>query len=654
VKEEQTLPAPSCTTKTIYLTIDQQQKGEIMKRFINLFIGLVIMLGVFAPVTANGGPITLWAQLPGGDFGTVSFVGNWIMADDFEFMVAATIGQVEFWSTTPGPVEVHVEFYANTTDGSGYAIPGGAALYSDISTSTGTLEDISVCSQTHCTYRHTLVLDTPLLLEPGHYWVSIYGTTELVLSFDANVTLNSMARWYLGSWSSANRNLAFRLLEAPRICPISVEVTNTANAGAGSLRQALVDVCAGGTITFNASLSGAEIALDPGEQLTLANNVTIDGSALLTRVKVTAVFAGRVFWVNPGVTAMLNGLRISNGYTAGNGAGIYNQGSLAVYNSLFFNNDVLGDGGAIYNTGSLLLVNSTLDQNNAGGCGAAIYNTGNVEVTNSSINENIAFFGGGIYNNGGTLTVNNTSINGNNAGITGGGLYNVSSVTVTVRNSTLAGNFASAGAGIHNESGSMTVTGSTLSQNYTNDPNGNGGGILNGPGAVMTVANTTLAGNIADYLGGGIYNRGTLTLKNSTLSGNSASASNGGGLANYAGTLHMANTIIANSTSGGDCISVSGATIPANLNNLVEDGSCTASLSGDPMLAALADNGGPTWTMALLEGSPAIDAGDDATCAAAPVSGKDQRGVTRPQGAHCDIGAYEKIQVTIYLPMIFR
>jgi predicted outer membrane repeat protein len=143
--------------------------------------------------------------------------------------------------------------------------------------------------------------------------------------------------------------------------------------------------------------------------------------------------------------------------------------------------------------------------------------------------------------------------------------------------------------------------------------------------------------------GGGIYNSGTLTVTNSTFSGNSAVTS-GGGIYNT-GTLNYSNTIIANST-GGDC-TLNAGSIGTNTTNLVEDGSCSASLSGDPSLGALADYGGPTQTMALQSGSLAIDAGDDATCAAAPVNNLDQRGVTRPLDgngdgtATCDVGAYE-------------
>jgi len=103
--------------------------------------------------------------------------------------------------------------------------------------------------------------------------------------------------------------------------------------------------------------------------------------------------------------------------------------------------------------------------------------------------------------------------------------------------------------------------------------------------------------------------------------------------------MHLRNTIIANSPSGGDCANI--GTIATNLNNLIENGSCSPALTGDPLLSPLGSYGGATQTFALLPGSPAIDAGDSASCAAAPVSNLDQRGLARAIGASCDIGAFE-------------
>ena len=233
--------------------------------------------------------------------------------------------------------------------------------------------------------------------------------------------------------------------------------------------------------------------------------------------------------------------------------------------------------------------------------------------------------GGGIFNSGGTVSVTNSTFSGNSTNSNtndhhGGGLYNTGILNVT--NSTFSGNNSvGAGGGIDNE-GTLTVTNSTFSGNHAD--NLFGGGIVNG----------------------NVVNNATLNLINSTFSGNTAAG--GGGIWNSSGTLNFANTIIANS-SPSDCFN--GDTIGTNKNNLVRDGSCSANgvnfKTGDPVLGSLANNGGPTQTMALLGGSPAIDAADDATCAAAVGSptfgagGKDQRGVTRPQGPHCDIGAFE-------------
>ena len=137
----------------------------------------------------------------------------------------------------------------------------------------------------------------------------------------------------------------------------------------------------------------------------------------------------------------------------------------------------------------------------------------------------------------------------------------------------------------------------------------------------------------ASAFGGGIHNYTyfSLTIVNSTFSNNSAMKS-GAGIYNYNwSTLNYVNTIVANSSSGGDCVNL--GALGLNTDNLVEDGSCAASLSGDPKLDPLTNNGGSTQTMALLPGSLAINAGDDTNCPAT-----DQRGIVRPQRGHCDIG----------------
>ncbi len=310
---------------------------------------------------------------------------------------------------------------------------------------------------------------------------------------------------------------------------------------------------------------------------------------------------------------------------------------------------------AVTSTGNLTLDSLTVRNAYCDGCGQAgtygygggIFNyEGTVTVTNSTLSGNKAYVGGGIYNYG-TLTVMDSTLSGNSGGFgisSGGGIYNDGG-TLTLTNSTLSGNIADQGGGIYNDLGTLTLTNSTLSGNsatstyYTYSE---GGGIFNHSGT-LTVTNSTLSGNSATSEGGGIFNQwGALALTNSSISGNSAT-SRGGGIISYLGTLNYANTIIANSPDGGDCYNDSGI-INTSTNNLVEDGSCSASLSGDPLLGPLADNGGPTQTMALLPGSPAIDAGDDTVCEDVnTVNNLDQRGVTRPQGSHCDVGAYEKM-----------
>ena len=246
-------------------------------------------------------------------------------------------------------------------------------------------------------------------------------------------------------------------------------------------------------------------------------------------------------------------------------------------------------------------------------------------------------FGGGIYNDGGTVTITNSTISDNSAGDWGGGILSRDS-TLTITNSTIRDNSANNfGGGIFSRNSTMTITYSTISGNSAKD-----GGGISSDGKVVTITNGTISGNSANKDGGGIWNGSTLTLINSTINGNSSNTSGGGIFSHPLGTVTITNTIVGSNPTGGDCT----GSITSGSHNIDSDGTCVTDgvnndITADPLLDPLQNNGGPTLTHALLPGSPAIDAGHDAVCAAPPVNGVDQRGVSRPQGEACDIGAYE-------------
>ncbi|MEX1023243.1 MAG: choice-of-anchor Q domain-containing protein, partial [Dehalococcoidia bacterium] len=238
-----------------------------------------------------------------------------------------------------------------------------------------------------------------------------------------------------------------------------------------------------------------------------------------------------------------------------------------------------------------------------------------------------------------------------------GGAIQVGNANVTVIDSTLRDNSAEEGGAIFvgGVMASLTIRGSTFSGNDADDDFGLGFGGAIGiedAGSPVVISNSTFTGNTAGR-GGAVYVRPgeTAELTNVTITGNSAAGQGGGIRVDAGGAVNLTNTIIANNTAptGPDCV----GTVTSVNNNIIEDPSdCTvagagAVINADPFLGLLASNGGPTQAHALLTGSPAIDAGDNAACAAAPVNGVDQRGITRPQGATCDIGAYEALQISI-------
>ena len=352
-----------------------------------------------------------------------------------------------------------------------------------------------------------------------------------------------------------------------------------------------------------------------------------------------------------------NAGRGGNGGTGGNGGGIFNQGTLTIHGGSVSGNSAGtggvggegggggrgGNGGAAITTAGGNGGNGGAGGNSGGGgqggSGGGIYNVGTLTIDIMTIDSNTAGQdglpgnggAGGAGGVGGTGSPSGSDGSAGFAGTTGdsgspgdcGGLCNETSGIVTLRNSTINGNHGWFGGGILN-SGSLTVVNSTVSQNDASGPlsSGWGGAILNA--GTSTLTNTTIAENIASEVTGGISSSGSMEMRNSIISKN---------LTREVGFSVNCSLLSPITTLG---------------HNLDGDGSCELAGVGDiagldPLLGPLQDNGGPTFTHALLPGSPAIDAGNPAT----PGSGgnaceaTDQRGVSRPQGARCDIGAFE-------------
>ena len=248
------------------------------------------------------------------------------------------------------------------------------------------------------------------------------------------------------------------------------------------------------------------------------------------------------------------------------------------------------------------------------------------------------------------LTISSGRVTGNGAGIlhdgTGGLVLDQVAVTDNVANPP-AGTASGGGGLYHGVAGaSLTVLDSTIARNTaTIGGTAGGGGGIHVNGVNATITNTTISGNQLNVAGSatssggaGYYaDDGGGSINNVTIAQNTAPGLPGGGIFNRAlvGGVVLSNTIVANNSS--NC----SGPITSNGNNLENTNTCNLTGGGDlpstpAPLAALADNGGPTPTHRLPPESPAIEAGDDGTC-----EGADQRGVSRPQGNDCDIGAYE-------------
>ncbi len=214
-----------------------------------------------------------------------------------------------------------------------------------------------------------------------------------------------------------------------------------------------------------------------------------------------------------------------------------------------------------------------------------------------------------MFINSGDVTLSNSTITGNSVGKNGGGIYNAG--TLIIDKSTISNNstFRGAGGGGIWNSQTLTMTNSTISGNRTG---GNGGGLLT---TSASITNSTISGNLAESNGGGIWNSQTVTITNTTVAKNSALAFGGGGIWNN-GTFRSRNSIIGDNTAPNSpdfngILTSLGFTLIENTSGTSVRGTSTGNVIGeDPMLAPLADNGGPTQTHLLLFGSPAIDKGN--------------------------------------------
>ncbi len=358
-----------------------------------------------------------------------------------------------------------------------------------------------------------------------------------------------------------------------------------------------------------------------------------------------------------------NGNTVIEENAAQSGGGFALEDVAAISTTVVRGNAATVSGGGIYITGSLTLTGSTIEHNSAILAGGGIYvdaTASSATVSTSTIVDNTAITdGGGVYNLSESLTVIDSALRGNQStNGPGGGLYNAGGVILA--GSTIDRNSAgSSGGGLFTRGGAA-LGGTTVSENVSLA--GLGGGIAN-EGA-LTGTHVSVVTNTASS-GGGVSNVGELSLVNATISGNSASVNGGGvytgvgadtelssvtaafndaaagaNITNESGVVTVTNTILAGGSGGSNCL---GAVTSAG-NNSDDGRSCSLTGDGDlqdadARLGPLQDNGGATLTHALMAGSAAIDQGLATGC---PLD--DQRRVGRPQGAACDIGAFEKEQ----------
>ena len=434
-----------------------------------------------------------------------------------------------------------------------------------------------------------------------------------------------------------------------------------------TLRDAALAALDGDTINFDASIS--LITLAGGTVETTAVNIIGPGASSLTITTTAAAGSYDLFSVEGIGDAVISGLTVTknrikslndgkftldgvtvSGSTGAYGGALYagNDGELEIIDSTFENNTATTNGGAvyIYNDNDATISGSTFTNNESLADGGAIFGEihYNVTIVDCTITGNSAADDGGglafyAKKPDNVLSITDTTIDANDAGDLGGGLKIDAQdpLIVSITNSTVSNNTAQTDAGILFDEGGITATinNSTISANAALYGSG---GVYIGSGSSLTVNQSTIsanssAGSYTGTDGGGIQlgdNTSVVTLSGSIVSGNSSGVAGAADFGLYSSLASDTASITATNSLIGEVDS----RITVNGTNNVS--------STNPMLGALANNGGPTKTMALLTGSPAIDAGPNPV---ATFTGNefDQRGAgyARVVGGLVDIGAFE-------------
>ena len=340
---------------------------------------------------------------------------------------------------------------------------------------------------------------------------------------------------------------------------------------------------------------------------------------------------------NNGSSPALGSVTFTGNTAGAYGGGMYNYNSSPAVNNVTFSNNTTEYGGGMYNNGSSpTLGNVTFSSNSVIYHGGGMYaaNHSNPVLINVTFTGNSAAHGGGLYSTNSSPVLSNVTF-GNNTASSGGGIYNDGNSNPTLTNVTFTGNTAvNNGGGIKNSSSSPTFNNASFLDNSSTF-----GGGMDNYGSSPTLNNVTFSGNSASYTGGGMYNwqNSSPVLVNVTFSGNSAGGIGGGGISNNSANPAIRDSILWGNTAPTNPQMLDVSSTPVVSYSDIQGGYAgEGNLNADPLLGSLGTYGGSTQVFPLLPGSAAIDSGRNVTCAST-----DQRGISRPQGSHCDMGAFE-------------